>query len=69
MIDFTNAFNNISYLYQHQQRDVIQYHFMLHGYHINVAYPKCRIVPSDFSYFLKPVNEEVIFCLFVWQKR
>lgn len=27
MIDFTNAFNNISYLYQHQQRDVIQYHF------------------------------------------
>ena len=49
MIDFTNAFNNISYLYQHQQRDVIQYHFMLHGYHINVAYTKCAGLSRQIS--------------------
>lgn len=61
MIDFTNAFNNISYLYQHQQRDVIQYHFMLHGYHINVAYTKCAGLSRQISVTFETGEREVIF--------
>lgn len=61
MIDFTNAFNKISYLYQHQQRDVIQYHFMLHGYHINVAYTKCAGLSRQISVTFETGEREVIF--------
>lgn len=61
MIDFTNAFNNISYLYQQQQRDVIQYHFMLHGYHINVAYTKCAGLSRQISVTFETGEREVIF--------
>ena len=61
MVDFTNAYNNISYLYKNQGRDVIQYCFVLHGYRINVAYTTHAGLSRQISITFETLRREVIF--------
>lgn len=61
MVDFTNAYNNISFLYQSQERDVIQYHFVLHGHRINVSYTTHVGLSRQISVTFETPTKEVVF--------
>lgn len=61
MVDFTNAYNNITYLYRNQNRDVIQYQFILHNHRINVAYTTQAGLSRQISVTFETPDNEVIF--------
>lgn len=61
MVDFTNAYNNIGYLYKNQEREVIQYCFILHAHRINVAYTTHAGLSRQISITFETPEREVIF--------